>query len=289
MELQQLRSFLMVVHTKNITRAAEQLHISQPALSRQIHQLEATLGGPLFERFQGGVRLTDRGHYLVESAREMVALADKVTTNLNTTSPISGELYIGGGETQAMNEIVQTFGRLRDEHPAVTLRLFSGNGDDVLDRLDRGLLDFGIVIEPVEIATYASRRLSHQDQWGLLTRADSAIAAHPNLHLEQIHELPLLVSEQSLTPRHFDRLDFTKLHVVATYNLLYNASLLVRAGIGHALCLRGIITELPNDLRFIPLSPDVRSNVHLIWKDDRRLSNVAVAFLKQMDTPPAHR
>ncbi|WP_084812963.1 LysR family transcriptional regulator [Exiguobacterium sp. SH31] len=198
MELQQLRYFLAVASEKNITRAAEHLRLSQPALSRQIHQLEDSLGGPLFERSQGGVTLTERGYYLAEHAKEMVRLADKISANLNTATPVSGELYIGGGETRTLTSVITTFKQMKQLHPDVKLRLYSGNGDDVIDKLDRGILDFGVVIEPVNLAAYASRELPHVDRWGVLTRRDSQIGNRTHLETADLLDLPLILSEQSL-------------------------------------------------------------------------------------------
>ncbi|TCI57490.1 LysR family transcriptional regulator [Exiguobacterium sp. SH1S21] len=286
MELQQLRYFLAVASEKNITRTAEHLRLSQPALSRQIHQLEDSLGGPLFERSQGGVTLTERGYYLAEHAKEMVRLADKISANLNTATPVSGELYIGGGETRTLTSVITTFKQMKQLHPDIKLRLYSGNGDDVIDKLDRGILDFGVVIEPVNLAAYASRELPHVDRWGVLTRRDSQIGNRTHLETADLLDLPLILSEQSLVDRHLsDRLsvDLGEADVVATYNLLYNASLLVHAGIGHALCLDGIINTNGTELVFVPLNPSLTSSVHLIWKNESHLSNVASTFLDMFD------
>ncbi|XCA84033.1 LysR family transcriptional regulator [Exiguobacterium mexicanum] len=286
MELQQLRYFLAVASERNITRAAEHLRLSQPALSRQIHQLEDSLGGPLFERSQGGVTLTERGYYLAEHAKEMIRLADKISINLNTATPVSGELYIGGGETETLTSVIETFRKMKQLHPDVKLRLYSGNGDDVIDKLDRGILDFGVVIEPINLATYASRELPHVDRWGILTRRDSQVGQKSAIETGDLLDLPLILSEQSLVDRHLSArlgIDLTETDVVATYNLLYNASLLVREGIGHALCLDGIINTQGTELVFVPLHPPLTSSVHLIWKSGSRLSNVASTFLELFD------
>ncbi|WP_445002526.1 LysR family transcriptional regulator [Exiguobacterium alkaliphilum] len=283
MELQQLRYFLAVASEKNITRAAEHLRLSQPALSRQIHQLEDSLGGPLFERSQGGVTLTERGYYLAEHAKEMVRLADKISVNLNTETPVSGELYIGGGETETLTSVIEAFRQMKQHHPDVKLRLYSGNGDDVIDKLDWGILDFGVVIEPINLAAYDSIKLSQVDRWGILTRRDSPIGQKETIETEDLLDLPLILSEQSLVDRHLSSrlgVDLTEADVIATYNLLFNASLLVREGIGHALCLDRIVNTHGTELVFVPLHPPLTSSVHLTWKSGSRLSNVASTFLE---------
>lgn len=292
MELQQLRYFLSVAQERNITRAAEIFHISQPALSRQIQQLETDLGGPLFERSSAGVTLTERGYYLAEHAKEMIALADKISTNLNSEVLISGELYIGGGETESLLQVVETLKRLQTQYPDVKFRLYSGNGDEVIEKLDRGIFDFGLVIEPVNMQHYASLKLAQPDRWGILTRKDSPIGQKSYLETEDLLSVPLILSEQTLVDRHLSsrlNLDLNACRVVATYNLLYNASLLVREGIGHALCLDRIINTSESDLVFVPFQPDLTSSVYLIWKNGARLSNVSLKFLEmfnEMNTTP---
>ena len=170
MELRVLRYFLAVAREESITAAANQLHVTQPTLSRQLMDLEKELGSPLFIRGNRKITLTEEGLFLRTRAQEIIDLADK------TDGMISGEVHIGAGETQAIRLIAKAAHRLRDEQPMIHYRLFSGNADDVMEKLDKGLLDFGIVIEPVDISKYDSLKLPYHDLWGVLMRRDAPLA-----------------------------------------------------------------------------------------------------------------
>ncbi|WP_294752060.1 LysR family transcriptional regulator [uncultured Exiguobacterium sp.] len=283
MELQQLRYFLALVEEKNITKAARILRLSQPALSRQLQQLEETIGVELFERSKQGLRLTEKGRFFEERAREMVTLADKVLVDLNTKEVLTGEIHIGGGETQQLTTVLQAFRDLHAIHPDVTIRMYSGNGNDVLERLEKGLLDFGLVIAPFDVSAFHSLQLPGQDQWGILTRRDASIAQSNTISREQLISLPLLVSEQTQLNMYFREqsgLTLEDCPIIGTYNLLFNASLLVRQGVGHALAIDGIIDTTASDLTFLPLDPPVVSDVHLIWKKEATLSPSARVLLR---------
>lgn len=283
MELQQLRYFLAVVEEKNINRAARILRISQPALSRQLQRLEDELNGVLFDRTPSGIVLTENGYYLAERAREMVTLADKIVTNLTTEETLHGDLYIGGGETTSMLSVIRAFHEMHQQHPEVTIRIHSGNGQDILDKLDKGILDFGLVIEPFDVKEYHHLQLATADRWGILTRRDHPLGRQTTVDAADLRNAPLIISEQTKDQQQFAEktgLDFNASRIVGTYNLLFNASLLVKEGLGHAVCLEHIINTTGSELIFVPLLPNVTSNTFLIWKKEAVLSRPAKKLLE---------
>ena len=177
MEIRVLRYFLAVAREENISRAAEFLHVTQPTLSRQLMDMEEELGAELFIRGKRRITLTEEGMLLRKRASEIIALVDKTEAEFNTSGEIiSGDIYIGGGETEAMHIIAKVAKRLQKHDYHVRCHLYSGNADDVTERLDKGLLDFGVLIEPANVKKYDFLRLPGVDIWGLLMRKDSPLA-----------------------------------------------------------------------------------------------------------------
>lgn len=287
MELRVLRYFLAVAREESITAAARQLHITQPTLSRQLMDLEETLGKPLFVRGGRTITLTEEGRFLRKRAQEIVDLADKTEAEFSSLDDtISGSVHIGAGETQAIRLLAKAARRLSAEHPQVTYQLYSGNADDVMEKLDKGLLDFGIVIQPVDISRYDHLTLPYSDVWGILMRRDAPLAAKDAVRPEDLPGLPLLCSRQSLIKTDLSDWygsDFEKLNIVARYNLIYNAALMVEEGIGSAMTLDGLInTTGDSALCFRPLEPRLTAGLHLIWKKYQVFSKAAEAFLAQL-------
>ena len=286
MELRTLRYFLAVVREETISGAAEALHVTQPTLSRQLSELEQRLGKTLFIRGSRKISLTEDGIFLHRRAQEIVDLADKTEADLAVSDEvISGEVSIGGGETHIMRLIAQTVEALVPEYPHVHYHLYSGNAEDVMERLDKGLLDFGLLIGSVDVKKYELLRLPSVDTWGLLARKDSGMAAYPSIRPEDMAGLPLLASSQALLRGELSGWlgdDFRKLNIVATYNLIYNAALMVEEGVGYALSLDKLInTSGDSPLCFIPLEPRLDAPVHFVWKKYQVFSKAAKLFLRQ--------
>lgn len=287
MEFRVLRYFLAVVREESISGAANFLHISQPTLSRQLKELEDKLGVQLFIRGNRRITLTDEGRLLRKRAEEIVTLVDKAESELNRADDIlSGEIYIGGGETQAMRLLAKTARQFHRDYPQVRYHLFSGNADDVTERLEKGLLDFGVLIGAANLDKYGFLPIPAADTWGVLLRKDHPLAARHAIQPEDLLDLPLLCSRQSFVEKEFsawlgEKAD--RLHIVATYNLIYNASLMVEEGLGCALCLDKLANTAENSpLCFRPLEPRLEAKLHLVWKKHQVFSKTAEKFLARV-------
>ena len=283
MDIRELRTFIAVAKTDNITRAAEELHISQPALSRQIIKLENELGCKLLERGGHGISLTNAGHLLLNRARELSDLLDKTETELKAPDVASGEVNIACSETHATLAIARIAKRLSRSHPNIRFKFRSESSDDVTEHLSRGIVDFGIAVGPARTDDYHALKLPDTNRWGALVPADDDLVAAASLGPQELIDRPLIMPEKVLAQQRicdWMGCDLARLDVRATYNLLYTASLLVREHVGTALCLDGIVAPSPeNGLAFIPLAPSLTSHVELIWSRSHRLSPAGQAFL----------
>ena len=287
MELRVLRYFLAVAREENISAAADYLHLTQPTLSRQLMDLEEELGKKLFLRGNRKITLTEDGVLFRKRANEILELVEKTESEFRAADEaVAGDIYIGGGESEAMRLVAQTARALQRLHPGIRYHLYSGNADDVGERLDKGLLDFGILIEPFDRKKYDSLRLPHRDRWGVLMRRDSPLAALAEIRPKDLLDKPLLHSRQSKVrdgmQAWFGR-DMEELNIVGTYNLLYNASLMVEEGVGYALCLDQLInTTGDSRLCFRPLVNQVTAGMDLVWKKYQVFSKAAEKFLEAM-------
>lgn len=287
MDIRLLRYFIAVANQRSISAAAKHLHISQPTLSRQLSDLEDELGTSLFIRGNRTITLTNEGMFLLTKAKEIVELVDKTKANFNQTEEmISGEIYIGGGETEAMHLIAETLKELLKEYPAIQFHLYSGNADDIMDKLDSGWLDFGIVIEPTDKQKYNYMHLPAEDVWGVLMRKDSPLAQKPSIQPADLLDKPLIISRQTTVDNELSGWfgqDVQDLHIAGTYNLLYNAARMVENDLGYALCLDKLInTTGDSKLCFKPLHPKLHAELNIIWKKHQVFSTAASKFLDQI-------
>ena len=288
MDLRVLRYFLTVVREQRISGAAEALHLTQPTLSRQLKELEEEFGAQLFIRGNRSqkITLTKKGMLLRRRAEELIALADTTREEmLLRDAEIGGDLKIGGGESAGMRLVAKAASELKVLYPGIRLHLFSGNAADVKERLESGLLDFGVFIGPYSMEAYHTLRLPETDSWGLLVREDSPLAEKSAIAPELLAGIPLIVSRQELAVHSLGEwvgVAPEKLNIVATYNLLFNASLLVEAGLGHALCLGGIVNTAGTPLRYVPLERSAELPLSLAWKKYQKLTKPAEVFLLKM-------
>ena len=291
MELRVLKYFLSVARTGSMTAAAHTLHVTQPTLSRQLQDLEYELGKKLFVRGSHHVSLTRDGMLLRQRAEEIMEIVDQTETEFHTNSrTLSGDVHIGGGESAALSTLAEIIGIFREDFPQVRFHLYSGNSEDVTGRLEHGILDFGILIQPVDISRYDSLPLPIRDIWGLVLRRDHPLAKRKTIRPRDLADIPLLLSRQIFRD---ERLNdpvaswmgewSERINVVGTYNLIFNASLLVRAGVGCALTLDRLINATSqNDLCFRPLTPKLEAGLDLVWKRSRIFSEAAEKFLERL-------
>lgn len=287
MEIRVLKYFLAVAREQNISNAAEVLHLTQPTLSRQLKALEDEIGKTLFIRGKRKITLTEDGMLFRKRAEEIIDLVNKTETEFsNSHNDISGEIFIGGGETLGMKYVAKALKSLHENYPNIRYNIFSGNSDDVCEKLDNGLLDFGVLTEPVDIDKYNYLKLPFYDTWGVLMKKDCKLAKLDNIEPKDIINLPLICSRQSLVKNGLSNwigTDYENLNIVATYNLIFNAALMVSEGLGYALCFDKLIDITANtDLCFRPLKNSEHSNLILVWKKYQFFSKPAEKFLDKL-------
>ena len=288
MEIRVLRYFLAVAQEGSVTRAARALHLTQPTLSRQIRELEEELGQTLFSRGGRELSLTREGLLLRQWAEEIVGLAEITEKEFRSLGEktVSGDLSIGCGESKALSFVTDALKVLQDEHPLIIPHFFSGNGEIVMDRLDKGLLDFAVLMGAENTERYYSLPLPNHDTWGLLMDKDDPMAQKKAITAEDLLGIPLILSSQSLSRDELSGwlgFPMSRLHIAATYTLLFNGSLMVRSGLGYALCFDHIAPSgKDSPFAFRPLSPLLTSPLSLVWKKHQILSAPAEAFLAKI-------
>lgn len=284
MELRTLRYFLALAQEGTISKAAKVLHVTQPTLSRQLADLEKEFGKTLFERGSKRIRLTEEGARLRDYATSIVTLADKATADLAQSSrAVTGNVYIGCGESDAMRILFRAAKRCRTQHPAVRFEMFSGTSADLEERFNDGMLDFLVEFEVVARPDCSILRLPAENEWGVLMRKDDPLASHEAIRPEDLVGRTVIGSRQgskSGKMREWAGDLYDSLDVALVYNLGGNAAFAVEEGFGVMLCYDRLF-RLPEEgiLCFKPLEPPLVSDVAIEWKRHRRLSNAAAAFL----------
>lgn len=284
MEIRVLRYFLAVAQEGSVTRAARALHLTHPTLFRQIRELEEELGQTLFSRGGRELSLTREGLLLRQRAEEIVGLAEITEKEFRSLGEktVSGDLSIGCGESKALSFVTDALKVLQDEHPLIIPHFFSGNGEIVMDRLDKGLLDFAVLMGAENTERYCSFPLPNHDTWGLLMDKDDPMAQKKAITAEDLLGIPLILSSQSLSRDELSGwlgFPMSRLHIAATYTLLFNGSLMVRSGLGYALCFDHIAPSgKDSPFAFRPLT----SPLSLVWKKHQILSAPAEAFLAKI-------
>lgn len=281
MEIRVLNYFLMVAREENITKAANLLHITQPTLSRQLIQLEEELGVKLFVRNSHNISLTEDGLLLKRRAQEMITLAEKTKQELMREEEITGEIAIGSGELQGMEIFAGMMEKFRQNYPEVHFDMYSSNADEIKDRIENGLLDMGLLVEPADVSKYEFARMPQREQWGVIVREDSPLAEKDFVAPEDIAEYPLITAKRAMVLNELhnwfgDAAD--GLNIVSTYNLIYNSVMQVKQGMGVLLCLKLDINT--DGIKFIPLSPALEMGTVLVWKKNQTFSPALETFTK---------
>lgn len=284
MELRVLRYFLEVAREENITAAAESMHITQPTLSKQLMDLEDELGKKLFIRGKRRITLTEDGMLLRKRASEIIELVEKTETELQKNDElVVGDVYIGAAETDGIKLIAKICKNLQNKYPNIHYHLFSGNSEDVLEKLDKGLIDFAILFEPSDFKKYNHIKLPVYNNWGLLMKKDNPLAKLEYIKPKDLLNIPLIFSKQALDNNELTGwfgYNVEKLNIVATYNLIYNASFFVEENFGSALTLDNLVNN-PN-LCFKPLAPNLKSNLVMAWKKYQVFSKASQIFLDKL-------
>lgn len=291
MDIRVLRYFLTVAREGSITGAANFLHVTQPTLSRQLKELEAELGKKLFVRSNYSVKLTEEGMLLRKRAEDILDMVEKTKTEFLTMDDITGgDIYIGAAETDAFRHVAQAAMALQSQYPDMRYHLFSGNVYGVIQRLDRGLDDFGIVVDPVDLSKYNYVTLPYRDRWGVIMQKNNPLAFKAAIRAEDLIGIPLIVSRQAMEPS-LSRNEFSawfgdtldQLKIVATYSLGFNAFIMAREGLGSVIGFDKMInTATENKLEFRPLEPQLESGLHIIWKKYQVFSPAAELFLNEI-------
>lgn len=287
MELRVLQYFLAVTREQSISGAAESLHLSQPTLSRQLKDMEEELGKQLLIRGNRRITLTEEGMILRKRAEEIMELVQKAEHEIATSDEfITGDITVGAGETDGVRFLAQATKALQEDYPDIHLHIISGDGEDVEENLDRGLIDFGFLCREIDTAKYEYLKVPGKDSFGVLMRRDSPLAEKECITPEDLLDKPLIVSRQMLRNTEVGKLlgcNQDRLNIVGTYNLLYNGSLMVDEGMGYALCFDKIIyTDGNCSLCFRPLLPTMNAPHYVIWKKYQAFTKAAEKFLLKM-------
>ena len=290
MEIRVLQYFLAIAREQSIIRAAESLHLSQPTLSTQIKNMEKELGKQLLIRGTKGSRkvtLTEEGMILRKRAEEILDLVKKTEHEITLSdNVVIGDIYIGTGETDGVRLLAKAAGKLKKLYPGIHYHISSGNALFVKEQLDKGLIDFGIIFGTPDRTKYEALKLPTKDIWGVLMRKDSPLAKKESISPEDLWDQPLLISQQESEGGElvqWMKRNISELDIAMTYNLLFNASLLVEEGFGYAVCLDRIInTSGDSKLCFRPLSPTIEIEMYMIWKKYQVFSKAAEKFLMMM-------
>ena len=285
MEFRVLKYFLMVAREENITKAAALLHLTQPTLSRQLMQLEAELGVKLFHRSKHSIILTEDGMLLKRRAQEIVSLSDKTVQELSHKEDVlSGEIAIGCGETKNMLFLSEQIKKFRQKYPLVQFSIHSAIADDIKERIEKGVLDIGLLMEPVDVGKYEFIRMPQKEKWGILARKDSELAAKESINPKDLTNVPLIMVKRELVKSELASWfgDYYEgLQIAATYNLILNAASMVERGVGVALCF-DLGAAFYEDLCFIPLTPTLETGSVLVWKKNQTLGSATSQFMRYL-------
>lgn len=288
MELRTLRYFLTTANEGNITKAAEILHVTQPTLSRQLMELERELGTTLIIRGKKGVTLTDDGLFFRQRAEEIVELADRAEKAfVERDGAISGVVSIGATEAIGSRMLAKIMKRFSEKYPLVQFHLYNEMADNIKDKIDKGLVDIGLLLEPVDTSKYEYVRLSQKETWGVLMMDSHPLADRESISVEEIVGYPLILPlRENVRVEILNWLgkEERELSIPLYYTLLSNAVLMVEAGMGCAFCLDGALAihSIPK-LRFIPITPGHTTRSVLLWKKNQLFTSVTSLFIQEIN------
>ena len=287
MEIRTLRYFLETAREGNMTRAAERLFVSQPTMSKQLKELEKELGTQLFIRSNYSIKLTEAGMLLKKRAEDILTLVDKTKDEFRSMDEInSGDIFVGAPESESMALFTDAVSDLQRDYPGIRCNIYSGNHEDVCDRLDKGLLDFAIVMSYVDLSKYNYLEIPAKDSWGILMKKSDPLALKESLTIDELIKNPLICSRQWIDqdfPHWFGE-DSGKVKIAATYNLAFNAAVMVKSGIGYAVVLDNLIdTGESSGLTFRPLSDVPGTGLYVIWRKYQTFTPIAQLLIDDLE------
>ena len=287
MEIRVLRYFLAVVREEGINRAAEALHITQPTLSRQLSQLEEEVGVKLFHRGAKKITLTNEGILLRRRAEEILSLVDRTQRELTWQDElVEGRIVIGGGELAAMQVLSEIIERFREKYPLVTFDIFTGNADLVKEQMEKGLIDIGVLFEPVDIEKFEFIRLQGKERWVVLMRPDDPLAEKEAVNAKDLENMPLILPRRTNVQNELSNWlgdFFQEQQVLFTSNLTTNSAIIVQRGLAYSLVIEGAIPFWDKEkIAYRPLSPELTANSVLAWKRQQPFSLAATKFIEYM-------
>lgn len=284
LDMRLVNYFLTVAREQNMTRAATELHISQPTLSAQIARLEKQLGYKLFNRTNKSTLLTEEGILFRAKASELMELMNKVENEFSISEgDIAGDIYFGAAETHVMDYVSSIFREIQIEHPNIRFHIYSGVAQAILERLDKGLLDMGLLLGADNQDKYDYHPLGKFDKWGLLVPADCEIAKYDALETDKISSLPLILPQNyMMTQRNMFVPDIKKQRVAGTFTLINNAAYMVERGLGYVLCIDNLINTKGRNLKFIPLITDIKTENYIVTKKYAYFSKPVKLLLKKL-------
>ena len=281
MELRVLNYFLAIAREENFTKAAQQLHITQPTLSRQIAQLEEELGVDLFVRSNHNIILTEDGMILKRRAQEILSLADKTKRDfLHKDENLEGVISIGSGEFLSTRCLTDCIAQFRRKHPLVRYEFYSGNAGNIRDQIERGLLDIGLMSEPIDIRKYEFISMPIKEEWGAFVREDSPLIDKDFIAPQDLVDIPLILPLGDFAESHIGKWFgeyISQIDVIAKGNLLYNEAMMAQSNIGAVIGIR--LKSNDDRLRFIPLNPSLKIDTALAWKKEQIFSAATTAFI----------
>lgn len=285
MDIRLLNYFLAVAREGNISKAAESLHITQPTLSRQMMELEKELGTDLFVRGKRKIMLTDSGIFFQQRAKEIIQQFEKTKRELAEQNNLTGGVVtIGCVETNASRLLPDALSEFSKQHPMVKYELYSADGNDIREKIDRGDIDIGILIEPVETAKYDYIRLPFYEQWGIVMKKNDSLADKKAISTDDIKKKPLIVPRRTIVIEEIAKwigMESDQLNIVASHNLLTNSLLLVEKGLGYTICVKGAFDiRKADNICFVPFVPERITGHVLAWKKNKVFSNATEKFLQ---------
>lgn len=280
MDIRVLEYFLMVAREENITKAAQLLHMTQPTMSRQLMQLEEELGVKLFVRSNHNVILTNEGILFRCRAQDIVSLSEKAKGELKQTEELAGQIAIGCGELQSMEELSGIMTAFQAQHPMVMFQLRSGHNEDIKRWIEQGIIDMGLLIEPVDISKYEFIRMKRKEEWGILVHQDSPFASYPSIRPGDLTGIPLITVNDEAIHKELGSWSgkyAAEMCPVIHYNLLYNAAVMVKRQAGVAICLK--LNCKYEDLCYVPFEPKIEFSSVLAWREKQPQAAAAQAFI----------